>query len=702
MQQTQLSDDLLGQRQRRIEALRKLRELGIDPFPAHSQKDQPNTHVVKNYAKFEGKTITLTGRLMSLREHGKLMFADIQDQSGRIQICIRKDQIEENLSKSFLGWTHLKLLDIGDFVQATGEIGKTQQEAVTLFTKHLKLLTKSIRPMPNSLDEKEQQFRRRYLDLTINHERKSLFERKAEFWRVSREFMHKKGFMEVETPVLEHVTGGADARPFITHHNTLDQNFYLRISSELYQKRLIGAGFEKIYTLSPNFRNEGLSDEHLQEYYQLEWYWAYADYRDNMEFVKEMFRELAQKVYGKTTFSTREHTFDLSNEWEEIDYVEIIKERLGIDIFTSTDEEMLEVAKKQGLKLEGEINRNRLIDNLWKIIRKTISGPAFLINEPKFMSPLAKSRPDNLALTERFHIIIAGSELGNGYSELNDPLDQLDRFIEQQRMREGGDDEAQMMDIDFVEMLEFGMPPTSGYGHSERVFWFLEDVTAREGTLFPQMRFEIDEHTKKIYGGMVDMKLMNPHLSAPKKDQPIKDDGIDYNAMYPKAEALLDEKIKNENLSRHCRDVEKCMRFYAKKLGQNEEKWAITGLLHDIDWEVFPETHPTTAVPMLEELGVGQDVIEAILGHAYPKITDVPRTTELAKYLFACDELAGFVIAYSRMKPLAEIEAKSVIKKMKDKGFARNVSREDMTLGAEEIGVEMNEHVENILEALRG
>lgn len=700
MQQTPLSDDLIGQRQRRIEALRKLRELGIDPYPAHSQKDYSNAHVVAHYSEFEGKPATLTGRLMSLREHGKLIFADIQDQSGRIQVCIRKDQLESDLAQSYLGWEHLKLLDIGDFVQVTGDIDKTQQGAVTIFAKHIKLLTKSIRPMPNQLDDKEQQFRRRYLDLTLNPERKTLFERKAEFWRVSRDFMHKKGFMEVETPVLEHVTGGADARPFITHHNMLDQDFYLRISTELYQKRLIGAGFEKIYTLAPNFRNEGLSDEHLQEYYQLEWYWAYADYRDNMQFVKEMFREIAQKVYGKTTFSTREHSFDLNDEWEEIDYAEVIKERLGIDIFTSTDAEMLAVAKEHGLKLDGEVNRNRLIDNLWKIIRKTIAGPAFLINEPKFMSPLAKSRPDNPALTERFHIIIAGSELGNGYSELNDPLDQLDRFIDQQRMRESGDDEAQMLDIDFVEMLEFGMPPTSGYGHSERVFWFFEDVTAREGSLFPQMRFELEDTTKKIYKDMVDMKLMNPHMASA-SSQPAVNDGIDYKTLYSKAVELLNEKIQNENLRRHCYDVEKCMRVYAKKLGQNEEKWAIAGLLHDVDWEIHPETHPNTAVPMLETLGVGQDVIDAILGHAYPARTDVPRTTDMAKYLFACDELAGFIIAYSRMKPLAEIDAASVLKKMKNKGFASNVSRDDIQLGTEEIGLSMEEHVENILSALK-
>ncbi len=243
-----------------------------------------------------------------------------------------------------------------------------------------------------------------------------------------------------------------------------------------------------------------MDDEHLQEYYQLEWYWGYADFRDNMDLVKRLFLEIAQKVYGKTQFTTRGHTFDLADQWEEIDYTKVIKDTFDVDIFNDSDEKILEVVKKNNIELDGDINRNRLIDNLWKVIRAKVSGPAFLINQPKFISPLAKSHEDNPELTERFQVIIAGSELGNGYSEINDPVDQLDRFLEQQELRDSGDDEAQMLDIDFVEMLEYGMPPTSGYGQSERIFWFLEDVSGREGTFFPQMRVEIDKTTKKVYG----------------------------------------------------------------------------------------------------------------------------------------------------------------------------------------------------------
>ena len=469
-----------------------LTALGIELFPARSQKDIANGEVVNNFAKYEGKSFNLTGRIMAWREHGKLIFGQILDQSGKIQLFIRGDELEPtNKTKQTIGFGDLHFLDVGDFVQVFGEIVKTKTGEISVRVKQIKLLTKSLRPLPEKwvgIKDPETAFRKRYLDLLMSPDKKERFMRKARFWEANRKFMKDHGFIEVETPVLETTVGGADARPFVTHMNALDQDFFLRISTELFEKRLLAAGFEKIYTLGPNFRNEGMDDEHLPEFYQLEWYWAYADYRDGMKFVKEMYRYIAKEVYGRTKFTSRGMTYDLADEWEEIDYAGVIKEKLGIDIFSATDGAMLKVVKAKGLKLAGDINRARLIDNLWKLVRKEIAGPAFLINEPKFMSPLAKSKPENPELTERFHVIIAGSELGNGYSELNNPVDQRERFEAQQKAREEGDEEAQMMDPDFVEMLEYGMPPTCGWGHSERLFWFLEDVSAREGTLFPPLR----------------------------------------------------------------------------------------------------------------------------------------------------------------------------------------------------------------------
>ena len=482
-------EEILKEREKKIETLKLM---GIELYPARSEKQAENQSIVDNFEKYDGKEMVLAGRIMAWREHGKLIFGQIQDQSGRIQLFIRADAMgPTDKEKQTLGFEDLELLDIGDIIQAGGHIVKTRTGEVSLQVSVIKLLAKSRLPLPDKwagIENPDEAFRKRYLDLLMDPEKMRRFERKAKFWEVTRSFLKNKGFIEVETPVLESVTGGADAKPFVTHMNAIDQDFFLRISTELYQKRLIGAGYEKIYTIGPNFRNEGMDDEHLPEYYQCEWYWAYADYRDNMELVKELYRYIAKEVYGKTKFVSRGMEYDLAHEWTEIDYVEIIKGKLGIDIFKSTDEEMLAAVKKAGVVLTGAINRSRLIDNCWKIIRKSIAGPAYLINEPKFMSPLAKSKPENPELTERFHVIIAGSELGNGYTELNDPEDQRQRFEEQQAQREAGDEEAQMLDTDFVEMLEYGMPPTSGWGHSERLFWFLEDVSGREGVLFPPLR----------------------------------------------------------------------------------------------------------------------------------------------------------------------------------------------------------------------
>ncbi len=498
-----LKSNLIGQRDIRLEKLNQLKKLGINPYPAKSHKQYQNKEILENFDKYEGKEVCLAGRITAWREHGKLIFGDIRDQTGDIQVMIRINELEEDKEKGYLSSENINLLDLADFIEVYGVIGKTKTGQISIMAKNIRLLTKSLRPIPRKLKNKEQMFRRRYLDLVINPERIKMFQRKTKFWQVQREFLQKKGFMEVEVPVLETVTGGADAAPFITHHSALDQDFYLRISTELYQKRLIGAGYEKIFTLGPNFRNEGLDDEHLQEYTQLEWYWAYADFRDNMELVKDIFLHIAYEVYGKTEFSTRGHTFNLADDWKEIDYTQHIKDRFNIDIFKDEDKKILKVVEENNVELDGDINRNRLIDNLWKVARAEISGPAFLINQPKFISPLAKSHDSNQELTERFQVIIAGSELGNGYSEINDPQDQLDRFLEQQELRDEGDLEAHMLDIDFVEMLEYGMPPTSGYGQSERIFWFMEDVTAREGTFFPQMRLETENSTKQIYGDRI-------------------------------------------------------------------------------------------------------------------------------------------------------------------------------------------------------
>jgi lysyl-tRNA synthetase class 2 len=690
----------------RLQKIAKLKDLGIDPYPAIAKKDHTNNHIVEHFDDVSGKTVSLAGRLMSLREHGNLTFGDIVDQSGSIQLFIKKGTIQDtNKKEQIIGFADLDLLDVGDFLEVTGEITKTSAGEISILVHTLRMLTKSIRPLPDKhegIKDPEIIFRRRYLDLVMNPERKEVFKRKSKFWEVNRAFLKKHGFMEVETPVLEHVTGGADARPFVTHMNALNQDFYLRISTELYQKRLMGGGFEKVFTVGPNFRNEGISDEHLPEYYQVEWYWAYANYKDNMNLVRDMFREIATQVYGKTTFTRGEHTFDLADEWTEIDYGKTIKERLGIDIFSDTDKKMASVLKKQGIVLEGAVNRNRLIDNLWKVIRKTLSGPAFLINEPKFMSPLSKSIAAQPELTERFHVILAGSELGNGYSELNDPIDQLDRFRDQQSQRNAGDEEAQMMDVDFVEMLEYGMPPTSGYGHSERVFWFLEGVTAREGTLFPHLRHLISDQSKKIYG------LTESTIPKPPSTQSAVQDTLPEGLSVDVARGLLKIHIKHINLERHCLAVGYAMRALAEKFAGNPDVWQVLGILHDADWEETkdtPEEHTKRTLEWLTELGITEGSIVRALKSHNRKLTELAEIDGIMEWsLETCDELTGFIVAVALIRPektLSSVTVESVMKKWKTKEFAKAVDRDHIAQCEQMLGISLEEFVTIVLTAMQ-
>lgn len=488
-------------RNERLRKLAALRELGIDPYPARVERTHTCAEVVEKFDELIGQTVSVAGRIVSIRSFGKLAFIKLRDASGDVQLYLQKDDVAGlDASRGTLGMKQLKLLDTGDFVQATGEMVTTQTGEKSVGVHELQLLTKSLRPMPEKLDNKEERFRRRYVDMNVNPEVRQRFIRRSRFWQATRDYLNRHGFTEVNVPVLEHTTGGADANPFVTHMDALDdQQFYLRISHELPLKRLIGAGFEKVYDLGPRFRNENYSDEHLPEHIAMEWYAAYWDWRQGMRFMEDMYKDVLQKTFGTLHFRLGQFDVDMSGKWDVWDYAEVIAQHYGIDVYHTTIDEVVGKLKEHSLEVEKTDSIPRGIDKLWKNIRKSVAGPVWLVNTPKFISPLSKANPDNPQSVERFQPIIAGSELGNGFSELNDPIDQLNRFVEQQRMRDAGDDEAMMLDIDYVEMLEYGMPPACGWGWSERVFWIFEGVTAREGVPFPQLRHEIDEVTKAIY-----------------------------------------------------------------------------------------------------------------------------------------------------------------------------------------------------------
>lgn len=490
-------------RDERLRKLNELKELGVNPYPADSKRTHRVQEVLDGFETLENQEVTVVGRITGIRKFGQLAFIVLRDMSGSMQLFLKADTVLPlDAGKSQLGIEQLPLLDTGDFLQATGPVIKTKTGETSVDVRQLRLLSKSLRPMPakqEGFTNKEERMRRRYVDMNVNEEVRERFIRRSKFWAATRKFLDDRGFYEINIPVLEHTTGGADANPFVTHMDALDNDFYLRISHELPLKRLIGGGFEKVYDIGPRFRNENYSDEHLPEHVAMEWYWAYADWRDGMKFMTEMYRYVLKETFGTLQFKLGAFEIDLEKEWEEWDYAETIEKRYGLNPYTCTLDQVKKALAENKLEVEKTENLARGIDKLWKNIRKDVGGPVWLINTPKFISPLSKTSDDDENTVQRFQPVISGSELGNGFSELNDPLDQYQRFVEQQTMRDAGDDEAMMLDIDYVEMLEYGMPPACGWGHSERVFWVFEGVTAREGVPFPQLRHEIDDVTKSIY-----------------------------------------------------------------------------------------------------------------------------------------------------------------------------------------------------------
>ncbi len=492
-------------RDERLKKLSKLRELGVDPYPAKTNRTHDCVQIVADFDNLENQAVTVVGRIISIRKFGKLAFIVIRDDSHELQLFIKQQESAASIDRtnSELDMpTEIGLLDSSDFVECTGKVVKTQTGEISISCERLRILTKALRALPTKQDgftDKEQRLRRRYVDLNVNEEVYQRFIRRSKFWQATRNFLNKEDFIEINTPVLEHTTGGADANPFVTHMDALGQDFYLRISHELPLKRLIGGGYEKVYDIGPRFRNENYSDEHLPEHIAFESYAAYQDYEDGMELYERMMKEVAEITWGTLLFKIGDFDVNLDQKWPRIKYADIMRERYDVDVFNPDFEQLKRILKDNKVKLDGDINVNRAMDSVWKLIRKTSVGPFWLIHEPVEISPLAKQDPSDTRVTQRFHPVIGGTEMGNGYSELNDPIDQLGRFLEQQSMRDAGDAEAQMLDIDFVEMLEYGMPPACGWSYSERFFWAFEGVTAREGVIFPQLRHEIDETTKSLY-----------------------------------------------------------------------------------------------------------------------------------------------------------------------------------------------------------
>ena len=571
-------------RQARLQKLEILKSKGINPYPAKVPRDFPISILKSEFdtRSKSGKPVSVAGRVMALRGQGAILFAVLFDGTERIQAIVKKDEIKVDNFSLFTD-----TIDVGDFISITGvpAVSKTGEQSIIV--NSWVMACKSILPLPekwHGLQDVDERYRKRYLDFLMNGELRDLIVKKSKFWDVTREFMKSKGFLEVETPTLETTTGGAEATPFRTHHNDYDLDVYLRISiGELWQKRLMAGGFPKTFEIGKAYRNEGTSPEHAQEFTNMEFYWSFADYNDGMELVREMYIEIAKKVFGTTKFTTHGHSFDLADEWKKIDYVSKVKEMTNIDLLTASEGDMKKKLDELGVKYEGD-NKERLTDTLWKYCRRQISGPAFLINHPTLVAPLSKANPDNIKTAQRFQPIIAGSEVGNGYSELNDPIDQKQRFEAQQRLIDAGDTEAMMQDDEFVEMLEHGMPPPCGFGFGERLFAFLADKPLRELQAFPLMR-PLEEIKKKDKATWVVTAIINKGLNLEpwKVANTIAHLGVAFGAR-SKNNLFKFDSIKtqdNKNIRLNIRHA-----IMIKTAGSSEDIWRLSDLAQERGLEI--------------------------------------------------------------------------------------------------------------------
>ncbi len=478
-------EDIINHRKKKLE---NLIAAGINPYPTQTDRTHSNSEVLAKFDDLEGQSVVLAGRIRSMRGMGKLLFLHIDDGTGKIQVLLKSDDIGAQQFEFFVD-----NFDLGDFIEATGKLFVTKTNEKTLQAHAFKMLSKSLRPLPSEhygIEDVELKLRQRYLDILLNSDTKALFVKKNRFWSSMREFLVDNDFLEVEMPVLESVPGGAEAEPFVTHHNALDRDFFLRISLELPLKKMLVAGFEKVFEIGRIFRNEGISTTHLQDYTQMEFYWAYGDFDKLMAFVQKMYQHIIQETFGTLQVTSGGVTCDWSGDWEKVSYTSLFKEHTGIDLETASDDELREYAKSQNIKFEDFAKRGRLIDLIFKKVRNNIKTdkPVFLINQPIELEPLAKKDPENPKIVQRMQIVAYGTELGKGFGELNDPIDQRARFEDQMKLREAGDIEAQQLDEDYIEAMEYGMPPAAGFGISERLFAVLADKSIRETVIFPPMK----------------------------------------------------------------------------------------------------------------------------------------------------------------------------------------------------------------------
>ncbi len=498
---SETAEELNTVMQIRREKLQKLVEMGVNPYPAHFERKHMARHIRDNFEKFEKKEVTLAGRLMSIRRMGKATFGDLEDSSGRIQLYFNTKNYSENDDAVF------QLTDIGDLVGVKGEVAKTRTGEVTVSVSEFTMLSKTLRPIPivkekgegegkvtfDAFADKETRYRQRYVDLIVNRDVRETFEKRSRIIQSMRDYLCDKGFLEVETPILQPLYGGAAARPFTTHHNTLDMTLYMRIANELYLKRLIVGGYDAVFEFAKDFRNEGMDRFHNPEFTMMELYVAYQDYHYMMDLTEQMFSKIAMDLFGSYQIDYQGQKIDMKPPWPRLPLLESIEKETGENLFGRNLDELRAIAKKLHVETDETWGEGKIIDEIFsEKVEPMLIQPVFITDHPLSLSPLAKKHREKSGLVERFEPFIAGKEMGNAFTELNDPIDQRERFQTQVELKNRGDDEAQPLDEDFLRALEFGMPPTTGLGVGidRLVMLFTDQPSIRDVLFFPQMRPE--------------------------------------------------------------------------------------------------------------------------------------------------------------------------------------------------------------------
>jgi len=692
-------EKLIAERKKKLE---EIRNFGVDPFAYKYERTASVEKIIEKHSKIkpskklEKVKVKVAGRIRSLRVHGKVSFADVEDASGKIQIYVTFDTVGKKTYDLF------GKVDIGDIIGVEGFVFKTHKGELSIWVKKLTLLTKTLRPLPSKwygLKDVEIRYRQRYLDLIMNPEVRKTFIIRSKIIESIRNYFKKEGYVEVETPILQPIYGGALARPFVTHHHALDMKMYLRISNEMYLKRLIVGGFEKVFEFSADFRNEGVDTLHNPECLLVEAMTAYEDYKDGMKRIEKSIEEAAKDVLGTTKIEYQGHKIDFSVPWKRMKMVDAIKKHLKIDVVKMTKEELEKFARNKNIEIIEGARKGEIIATIFEeFVESKLIQPTFIHDFPREISPLAKVCRDNPDFTERFEMFVAGGlELGNNYTEINDPIYLRNSFKEELKRGESGDEEAHPMDEDFLRAIEYGMPPTCGIaiGIDRLVMLFTDSPSIRDVILFPAMRPR--EKFKVTFGDKVSDKFVKKSKPTPKAKMN-REEALD----------LVKQNVTKGNLMKHMLAVEAIMKGcaeYLKNQGEdvNVEEWELLGLIHDIDFERAPDPkkHGNLAPEILEGR-VDEKMIRAIKSHNFENLGVLP-VSKMEYCLIAADAISGLIVAAALILPskkLKDVNAGSIGKKFKKKDFARRCRR-DLILYCEKVGIEKEKFFRIALKALQ-